>query len=187
VTLLRWTGWDGIGMEHAMVSRAGPGTVIRGVLMGPGIGWSYRIELDRDGRSRTLRLETTDRRRLALDGDGEGGWRDEEGRDLPALQGAIDLDLGATPVTNALPVRRLGLGIGEGAEIEAVHVAAPGLEARRARQRYTRLAERRYRYEGLDTGASCEIEVDAEGFVLLYPDLFRRLDPGPGGRVEGAT
>jgi hypothetical protein len=43
-------------------------------------------------------------------------------------------------------------------------------------QAYTRLADQRYRYESLDgSGFSAELAVDADGLVLDYPGLFRRV------------
>ena len=41
-------------------------------------------------------------------------------------------------------------------------------------QRYTRLAERTYRFESLGGGFVRDIEVDEHGLVVTYPGLFRR-------------
>jgi len=55
-------------------------------------------------------------------------------------------------------------------------VAAPELTVRAMRQRYTRLADRRYLYESLDdSGFAAELSVDEEGVVLDYQDTFRRI------------
>ena len=40
-------------------------------------------------------------------------------------------------------------------------------------QRYTRVAERRYRFEHLDSGYTVEVLVDDAGLVLEYPDLWK--------------
>ena len=45
-------------------------------------------------------------------------------------------------------------------------------------QRYTRVAERRYRLENLDSGYAVEILVDDAGLVLEVPDLWARA-PNP--------
>ncbi len=42
-------------------------------------------------------------------------------------------------------------------------------------QAYTRLDERLYRYESLESGYQVELPVDADGVVRDYPGLFRRL------------
>jgi hypothetical protein len=80
----------------------------------------------------------------------------------------------ATPFTNTLPIRRLGLKPGESAEILAVYVRVPDLAVTTDRQRYTRLGERCYRYDSVDTDFTREVEVDERGLVVNYPGLFRR-------------
>ena len=47
--------------------------------------------------------------RCSLESDGEGRWTDAAGKPLPALDGCIDIDLSASPLTNTLPVRRCGI------------------------------------------------------------------------------
>ena len=172
-TVLRWTAWEGDGHEHAMLSETPRGLDLRGVVAARSFGLSYRIALDAQWRTRSVEVETTAGRRLSLAADGAGRWT-ADGAPIPALDGCLDVDLEATPATNALPVRRLALEVGAAAEIRAAHVLVPGLEARAARQRYARTGRGLYRYEGLDTGAAAEIEVDGSGFVVSYPGAFRR-------------
>ena len=107
-------------------------------------------------------------------------WRDAAGgHPLPDLQGCIDVYIRVTPATNTLPIRRLGLAVGDSRDIAVAYVPLPqgagDLRPRRVMQRYTRLdGPGRYRYEGLDSGFVAEIEVDAAGLVLDYPGVFRR-------------
>ena len=42
-------------------------------------------------------------------------------------------------------------------------------------QRYTRLDDRRYRFELTHGSFTRDITVDADGFVLDYPGLFSRV------------
>ena len=44
--------------------------------------------------------------------DGEDGWTTRGGAAMPELEGCVDVDISATPVTNILPIRRLGLAPG---------------------------------------------------------------------------
>jgi hypothetical protein len=81
-----------------------------------------------------------------------------------------------TPFTNTLAIRRLGLKVGQAAEIKVAYVLVPELRLRAAPQRYTRLAERRWRFDGLDLDFTADLTVDADGFVVEYPGLFRRSD-----------
>jgi len=115
-----------------------------------------------------------------LRGDGGGSWTDASGRPLPALRGCIDLDVAATPFTNALPIRRLGLGPGQAAEIAVVYVAVPRLDVTRVAQRYTCLRKDAdggvYLYENLENGFRAELPVDRDGVVKDYPGQWRRLE-----------
>lgn len=89
----------------------------------------------------------------------------------------VDVDLGFTPATNTLPIRRLGLAVGERMEIEAAWLVWPELEVSPARQVYTRLAEQRYRYQQGDFTA--ELVVDEHGLVREYDGLWRAVDAEP--------
>lgn len=44
-----------------------------------------------------------------------------------------------------------------------------------AHQRYTRVAERRYLYESLDSGYQAELTVQDDGIVVQYADIWRTL------------
>lgn len=96
------------------------------------------------------------------------------GRERPQeYRDCVDVDLGFTPATNTLPIRRLGLGIGEEAEIHAAWLMWPELTIRPALQRYARLAKDRYRYTQDDFEA--ELVVDDEGLVKEYDGLWRAI------------
>ncbi len=113
--------------------------------------------------------------------DGEGRWSTSAGEPLSSLDGCIDVDISATPFTNTLPIRRLGLSAGQSAELLVAYVAVPELVLKPVRQRYTciELNEQGglYKYEGLASGFSAELQVDADGLVLDYPGIWRRVWP----------
>ena len=144
-------------------------------------GWaSTRLEVTAEGAGwrRTLRMERA-----------AGRWRvttGEQGdleRVLPTapfsgiedpdrLHRVLDVDLYNSPLTNTLPVRRLGL-----------HRAEPGRSRRSRRpgcccrawpvlpleQVYEVLPDRQVRYSS--EGFSAVLELDAEGYVVDYPGL----------------
>ena len=85
------------------------------------------------------------------------------------------MDLGIGASTNTLPMRRLSLPVGGATEVHAAWVRFPDLELERLPQRYTRLADRRYRYESLDSGFTAELDVDDLGLVVLYPGWCERV------------
>ena len=93
------------------------------------------------------------------------------------LRDCTDIDIAVTPFTNTLPIRRLNLEVGEAAEIDVVYVTVPDLTLSPAPQRYTRLDDRIYRFESLDSGYTADITVDDHGLVTDYPGLFRRVWP----------
>ncbi|WP_046470798.1 putative glycolipid-binding domain-containing protein [Allosalinactinospora lopnorensis] len=104
-------------------------------------------------------------------------WR-LDGRPAPSLSGCVDVDVAATPLTNTLPIRRLGLQPGEFRDIPVVWIDVPSLQVRRVVQRYTRLgsAEGRERYEYSDSEhGAFALTVDNDGLVVDYQGLATRV------------
>lgn len=115
---------------------------------------------------RTMRLAT----------DGQGHWTDDRGAALPALDGCLDIDLWPTPFTNSFPIRRVPLAVGERREFRMAWVDGTALTVRPQVQAYTRLDERRYRFESLEgSGFTADLAVDGDGLVVDYPGLFKRV------------
>ena len=138
----------------------------------------YRLTWDASWRLTDARLVVTtqdETRTLQLESHGKGHWRDGEAHALPQLDGCIDIDIWPTPFTNTLPLRRDPMAVGERRVLVVAWVAAPELSVRPARQAYTRLADRRYRFESLDSDFSAELVVDADDLVVDYEALFRRV------------
>jgi uncharacterized protein len=119
---------------------------------------------------------------IELLADGEGRWNGRGGEPVPELDGCIDVDISATPFTNTLPIRRLGLESGESEELMITYVRVPELLVGPERQRYGCLETQTdgglYRFEALPSGFTAELPVDAEGLVIDYPGLFRRAWSG---------
>jgi hypothetical protein len=49
------------------------------------------------------------------------------GTECPVVAGGIDLDLGFSPATNVLPIRRLDLAVGQEAEVRSAWLGFPSL------------------------------------------------------------
>ena len=177
----RWQDWSGTGIEHTVISCTQASSTAEGVVIGAAnsepFAVRYQIRCDGSWTLNYASIEVIGRqRKVELHSDGRGKWTDAAGNGLPDLDGAIDLDISATPFTNTLPIRRLRLARGHSAEIQAAYVHVPDLDIVRDPQRYTCLEPlRRYRYESLDSDFVREIEVDANGLVVTYPGLFKRL------------
>lgn len=148
-----------------------------------GVGWGvrYAIVVDDDGRTREARVECRHRGGTAeaiVEGDGRGAWA-VNGEPAPHLDGCLDVDLEASAFTNAFPVRRLALGVGEAAEAPAAYVRAPGLAVERLEQTYVRLPDAdggaRYDYASPAFEFRVVLAYDAGGLVIDYPGLAVRV------------
>lgn len=145
--------------------------------------WSMRftVRLTADFRTRSVEVESIRAggcARLALEADGEGRWT-ADGSPVPEIDGCLDVDIGSTPFTNTLPIRRVGLRVGEARDVRVAWIGAPGLEIRAAAQRYTRLPAEggvdRYGYESMASGFATTMTVDEEGLVIDYERVSRRI------------
>ncbi len=137
---------------------------------------AYRVELDPLWRTRRTEV-TIERERhtqaVVLVADGEGSWT-VEGAPAEPLDGCIDVDLGFSPATNTLQIRRLGLEVGESRTLPVAWLAFPGLTLQPLVQTYTRLGPDRWLYASGDFTA--ELEVDGCGYVLRYgEDLWKAV------------
>jgi hypothetical protein len=122
-----------------------------------------------------VRVEIANLKRvLDISANGIGRWSDSGGTWIPALDGCIDVDISLTPATNTLPIRRLDPPLGAGVDIKVAYILAPELSLRAGPQRYTRVGDRLWRFNGVDINFTADISVDEEGFVADYPGLFHR-------------
>ena len=103
--------------------------------------------------------------------------------DPAALDGALDCDLALCPVTNTMPILRLGALAGvEETELTMAWVDLPSLEVVASRQAYS--AEHAFdpeagravvRYRSVGSGFTADLGVDEDGIVIDYPRLARRI------------
>ena len=91
----------------------------------------------------------------------------------PQVEGCTDIDLNFSPSTNLLPIRRLGLGIGEAADVKAAWLRFPSFQLEPLSQEYRRLGEDTYRYESAGVQFVAELKVHPSGFVMDYPNLWQ--------------
>ncbi len=163
--------------EHCTLTVRDSGLSLVGTVIGAEAGLpirvEYRVLADREGLTtavhvRDLRAFAT--RTLTLERDGKNRWT-VDGVPVRALTGCTDVDLGCSPSTNTLPIRRLRLGIGGTGTIKAAWVQFPELTVIKAAQTYTRLDELTYRYASGDFSA--ELTADEDGLVAEYADWRR--------------
>ena len=102
----------------------------------------------------------------------------------PLVEGCLDIDLGFSPSTNLLPIRRLTLAVHEEAVVKAAWLPFPSLHFELLQQIYRREAERKYRYESGGGAFVRTLEVNGIGFVTNYPDFWRLESPAVGDSHE---
>ena len=199
--LLLWSGTDEWRAECAAVDLGANGITAGGTQLGAD-PLPYRADYELDAGdgfvTRSLLVEVTGEgwaRRIHLERDDGGAWScdadasgDVEfpppGGDAAALDGALDCDLGLSPLTNFMPVRRHGLHDGaESRDFLMAWVSMPDLALFPSPQRYEHVrrdadgAVVRYLDLGRHEGFTAELELDRDGLVIAYPGLARRVSP----------
>lgn len=145
----------------------------------------YTLEVGPDWVTRLLAVHvraTDGERRLELRHDGSGGWTADGVPFGAALRRALDCDLAYSPLTNLMPIRRHALDRGPGThEIVVAWVSLPDLAVHAASQSYEHLAPGlvRFRTLGPDPAFTADLLLDADGLVLDYPRLTRRVGHMP--------
>jgi uncharacterized protein len=163
--------------EHCTFSVRDAGLSLVGTVMGADEGVPIRIEYRvlADAAGATTAAHVRDlrgfaQRTLTLARDGKGNWT-VDGVPDPALKGCLDVDLGCSPSTNTLPIRRLHLGVGGSKTISAAWVQFPSLRVVRAEQTYSRVDEFTYRY--VSGTFEAELVADDDGVVAQYASWER--------------
>jgi uncharacterized protein len=203
---LIWSGrpeWEaGWRAEMATVELSGDGLRARGSQLGRDpVPYRLDYELDAIGDgfatrslsvhasgeewTRSLRLRRSDMGEWTIEAGGEGAPElPEAGGDPTQLVEALDCDLGFSPLTNAMPIRRHDLHRGPGkADFLMAWVSVPDLSIEALAQRYTHLRLDSdgavVRYESVENGEvvfRSDLELDTDGLVRLYPKLALRVD-----------
>jgi uncharacterized protein len=173
-----WRRLDQPGHDCCRLFRLSGGWKLRGMAVfsesGQPCNFAYEVSVDPHWKTRSARLtgfrgksEIDIRIRRAKD----GSWR--VGAEIQhAVANCMDIDLGFTPATNLLAVRRLNLGIGEQAEAPAAWLALPSLKLKVLPQAYRRSTKLEYDYEAPSVGYKGRLKVSRLGVVEQYPGLF---------------
>jgi uncharacterized protein len=174
-----------VGFEVAFLLSGRDGYRIEGhsTAVEEGVAWGVRYAITVDPRWRmcsahVVGLSELGARNVRLELEENGGWR-IDGGPAPHLAGCLDVDLEASAFTNAFPVNRLRLEVGQRAEAPAAYVRAPGLEVERLEQSYVRLPDEgvrpRYDYAAPSFDYRDDLVYDEFGLVLEYPGIAVRI------------
>lgn len=179
---LRWTAWDGDGIEECSVRWENNGWTVEGLLHGVDV--QYVLRLDPTWRVQQFMLfRDLPDPDLWLATDGGGRWGEVNGSHRVDLDACTDIDIALTPITESLLVRRIPLHIGHAADLRVALVDVETLSVTPENRRLTRLADRLWRIErpdrqgrvGNGVGTGVDMEVDDLGFVLDLDGTARRL------------
>ena len=174
------------GHDACRLSSDGSGHVLDGAAVfaegGVAFNLRYHVECTPDWHSRLATICGWAGERavdLTLAAERRGGPRSSavnwtvRGAPVGALGPDLqDVDLGFTPATNALAIRRLDLAVGDAAETTAIWLDVDGWTVRPLRQVYRRLDVDRYEYTSPDHDYRTELRVDDVGMVTDYPELW---------------
>lgn len=159
-------------LEHGRLERRLDGWLMTGVTVasmdGVPVDLDYRVATDHGWATRTVTvsMRAVHDRHLVVVTDGSIWVVDGRRRD--DLAGCVDIDLGWTPATNTLAIRRLGLDIGEEVSTTVAWLQFPEFVLEATTQRYTRLGDRTWRFES--GPYAYVLDVDGHGRVLRYGD-----------------
>ena len=98
------------------------------------------------------------------------GWN-FNGRDC-GMADIVDLDLGFTPATNMIQLKRASLEIGETTRFDVAWLEAGDADLQRLPQKYHRASELEYPYESPQGDYKATIALDRSGFAARYPGLW---------------
>lgn len=178
---LLWNRHDLPSLEHCRLYRRHAGFALTGMVVtgldGRQLHCSYEVETTRSWQTRNVKIRLSSGavdQSLHLERDDDGRWWNGD-TELTAFAGMTDIDLGITPSTNTLPIRRLKLKPGERASMTAVWIQFPSLTIAPLPQQYTRTGEYTYRYESNDGAYQADLEVDEHGLVTKYADVWSRV------------
>jgi len=163
--------------EHCTLTVRDSGMSLIGTVLGSEGGVPVRVEYRvlADGAGLTTAAHVRDlrgfeQRTLSVERSSKGAWT-VNGAPAPALRGCTDIDLGCSPSTNTLPIRRLRLAVGATTTIKAAWVLFPSLDVVKNAQTYSHLDESTYRYASGEFSA--DLTVDEDGLVASYAEWER--------------
>jgi uncharacterized protein len=147
-----------------------------------GLTWAveYVIEVDAAWATRSGRIRGRSGAGFGsalLEADGAGHWL-ADGGPARQLDGCLDVDLEASALTSALPVRRMGLSVAARAAAPAAYVRAVVLAVERLEQTYVRITDeaacQRFDYAAPAFDFAARLVYDQSGLVLDYPGIAVR-------------
>ncbi len=169
----RWHRWEGADDEGVTARFENDGWTIEGA--SESLDVQYAVRCSATWQIRQLLLfRDAEEPDLWLATDGHGRWGEMNGAHRTDLDGCSDLAINGSAFSPTLPIRRLPLHIGDSAEVHTAVIDTEMLLVLPLHERYTRVADRRWRRETVTSGTAIEWEVDEFGLALDLEGEFRR-------------
>jgi hypothetical protein len=169
------------GLERFEIGRDADEWLLRGTIVAMPDGGpteaTYEVRCDDrwNTRSADVMISDPSGRRAIHVANRDGLWT-VNGAHAPQVDGCRDIDLGWTPSTNTIPIRRLNLPIGADSDpLTMAWVRFPDLTLEPLPQAYQRLEHSKYRYISRDGSFRAELTVDDDGVVVDYEGIWQRL------------
>ena len=174
----RWCRIDLPGEDEATLVATPEGHLLSGRARfrdEPGdVDLSYAVILSDDWKTREARIDGTTATgpiSMRITAEAQGGWS-VDGAAVQRVKGSVDLDLGFSPSTNLISVRRLNLRVGQHAEVIAAWIPYPEFRLEPLRQLYHRVSATAYAYECPALCFRTQLTVDPDGCVTAYPPIW---------------
>ena len=173
-----WRRLDVAGHDSARLIEDAAGSIVEGTAVfleqGQSCRLDYRVTCDAAWRTTSARVTGwLGDRTIGIEMTADTGRRwTIGGVECPSVQGCDDVDLSFSPVTNLLPIRRLGLHIGQRASARAAWLDFPSFRLEPLEQIYERLRASSYRYESGGGAFTTTLQVNAAGIVTSYPPFW---------------
>jgi uncharacterized protein len=176
-----WRWLQGTGLERFELVRSVDDWIFCGTILTLAANGAaearYEIVCDRSFRTKRANVSVknaTGERTLEIATE-NGRWY-ENGHENKIVVDALDIDLGWSPSTNTLPIKRLKLEVGQtSGEFMAAWVRFPELTLQPLPQEYVRLADRKYRYSSRSGAFTANLLVDNDDLVIDYEGFWQRV------------
>jgi hypothetical protein len=176
-----WRRVDHPGLEWCRVLSDRERTTIFGVVLlsfaRKACRLEYVIECDSAWKTRAAAIKGTVGQReidIALKVDSRKRWY-RNGTHIDAVDGCVDVDLGFSPSTNLLPIRRCGLRRGAPVAVTAAWVEFPSFTLKTLSQVYLRKDDRVIHYESAGGKFHRDLVTNNKGLVVRYPGLWESV------------
>jgi len=177
VDTMLWRRMDSPGHDSCRLVATTQGWLLSGTAVfrhqsGPA-RLEYAVRVNRAWRTRSARVDGwVGNRQVRTRVRRVGSSWEIDGLSAAPGPECVDLDLGFTPATNILQLRRMALAVGKAAKVPVAwwDVASKGLEV--LAQRYERRTITTYWYEAPRFDFAELLTVNSAGFVVEYPGIW---------------